>query len=299
MGPHGEDDKKVKVGDRTTFRVFNIEFSGPTWLAVCFIALLLLGAAGYGYYNYIYLKNRSEQQPTASFKANPTSGEAPLSVNFDATGSNDPDGTIATYSWDFGDGMTNLGATVSHTYSSAGTYTTALTVTDDAGHTGTATSTITVTVKLPSRNLALEEGVTAYQSSTREPVNGAEKAIDGNTDGNFWHNSVSCTTDELNSWWQLQLPSPALIERIQIWNRTDPCCLDRLSNLRISVLDDSSAQVWANDFTGPISHGFSKLFEVRPPVTGRFVRVEILGKNLAGNGVLTLAEVEVFGKFTK
>jgi hypothetical protein len=298
MGPRGEDDKKVQVGDRTTFRVFNIEFSGPTWLAVCFITLLLLGAAGYGYYNYIYSKNRSEQQPMTIFKANPTSGEAPLSVSFDATDSNDPDGTIVTYSWDFGDGTTGSGATASHTYSSPDTYTAALTVTDDAGQTATATSTITVKVEPPSRNLALGEGAKAWQSSTRDPVNGAEKAIDGNTDGNFWHNSVSCTADEPNSWWQLQLPSTALIERIEIWNRTDECCRDRLSNLRISVLGESSEQVWVEDFRGPISHGNSKLFEV-PRVRGRYVKVQILGKNLGNNGVLTLAEVEVFGKFTK
>src|SRR6185369_7116393 len=42
--------------------------------------------------------------PVAAAGATPTSGLAPLTVNFDSSGSYDPDGTIASYSWNFGDG---------------------------------------------------------------------------------------------------------------------------------------------------------------------------------------------------
>jgi hypothetical protein len=119
------------------------------------------------------------------------------------------------------------------------------------------------------------------------------------TDGNFWHNSVTHTEDEYNSWWQLQLPSTAMIQKIVIWNRTDPCCRKRLSNLRISVLGDSKEEVWGVNFPGPIRHADFELFEVHPPVRGRFVKVQILGKNLENTGVLSLAEVQVFGNFTK
>jgi len=55
------------------------------------------------------------------------------SMVFDASGSFDPDGTIQSYVWDFGDGITGVGAVVVHTYESPGEYTVTLTVTDNAG----------------------------------------------------------------------------------------------------------------------------------------------------------------------
>jgi len=83
--------------------------------------------------------------PAASFTASPTSGPATLSVNFSAVGSSDSDGTIVSYSWNFGDGGTGSGFTSFHSYTSVGTYVAVLTVTDDKGATDFATRTITVT----------------------------------------------------------------------------------------------------------------------------------------------------------
>src|SRR4029077_7950946 len=63
--------------------------------------------------------------PNAVAKATPSSGPVLLSVNFSSSGSADPNpnGTIASYSWDFGDGQTSAQANPSHTYTSSGTYT--------------------------------------------------------------------------------------------------------------------------------------------------------------------------------
>lgn len=82
--------------------------------------------------------------PTATMTATPSSGIAPLTVAFDSAGSNDVDGTIVDYAWDFGDGGTATGPTATHTYATPGTYTATLTVTDDDGRTGTDQATITV-----------------------------------------------------------------------------------------------------------------------------------------------------------
>ncbi len=80
--------------------------------------------------------------PTASF----TTSVDKLAVTVDGSGSTDPDGTIAGYAWNFGDGSTGTGPTASHTYGSAGTYTITLTVTDNTGGSGgTATTSKTVT----------------------------------------------------------------------------------------------------------------------------------------------------------
>ncbi|MEX2498223.1 MAG: S8 family serine peptidase [Wenzhouxiangellaceae bacterium] len=78
--------------------------------------------------------------PTASFTFNCTE----LACDFDGSGSSDSDGTIASYSWSFGDGNSATGVTASNTYANDGSYTVTLTVTDDAGATGSSSQTVTV-----------------------------------------------------------------------------------------------------------------------------------------------------------
>ena len=86
--------------------------------------------------------------PVAVISANPTSGEVPLTVNFDASPSYDPDGDIEKYEWDFeNDGVVDAqGVTTSYTYNTVGTCTAKLTVTDNQGLTGTVTISITASV---------------------------------------------------------------------------------------------------------------------------------------------------------
>jgi PKD repeat protein len=78
--------------------------------------------------------------PTASFTFNCTD----LSCSFDGSGSSDPDGTIQSYAWTFGDGDTGSGATVNHTYAGGGTYTVTLTVTDDDNAQDSDSQSVTV-----------------------------------------------------------------------------------------------------------------------------------------------------------
>ncbi len=82
------------------------------------------------------------QTPVASFSSQTNN----LAATVDGSGSSDPDGTIASYDWQFGDGSTATGATpTAHTYAAAGTYDVTLTVTDNAGATNAITKAVTVT----------------------------------------------------------------------------------------------------------------------------------------------------------
>lgn len=83
--------------------------------------------------------------PVAAITATPASGTAPLTVSFDGSASSDPDGTIASFTWAFGDGGLGSGATTSHTYTNPGTYTASLLVRDQLGASGSASVTIQVT----------------------------------------------------------------------------------------------------------------------------------------------------------
>src|SRR5439155_379003 len=82
----------------------------------------------------------ANQPPTAAF-AQSCSG---LSCTFTST-SSDPDGTIASYSWTFGDGATSAAQNPSHPYGAAGSYTVGLTVTDNQGATNSTSHTVAVT----------------------------------------------------------------------------------------------------------------------------------------------------------
>ena len=77
-----------------------------------------------------------------------------LACTFDGRGSNDPDGTIQSYSWAFGDGTSATGATTTHTYAQRGSYSVSLTVTDNSGASTTTTTTITL-ITLTARGYRL------------------------------------------------------------------------------------------------------------------------------------------------
>ncbi|MBS1860466.1 MAG: PKD domain-containing protein [Actinobacteria bacterium] len=72
-----------------------------------------------------------DQSPTAIFS--PPAVTTGVPANFNGTASTDPDGSVAAWSWSFGDGATASGPVVNHTYGTSGTYDASLSVTDDEG----------------------------------------------------------------------------------------------------------------------------------------------------------------------
>ncbi|UCD30302.1 MAG: PKD domain-containing protein [Planctomycetota bacterium] len=90
------------------------------------------------------------EEPVAVIDANPTIGLKPLTVNFDGSGSYDPNGRIVSYQWDFdNDGNTDAtGVTASHQYTEVNDYIAALKVTDNDGMEDTATVNISVVYPL-------------------------------------------------------------------------------------------------------------------------------------------------------
>ncbi len=83
-----------------------------------------------------YTYSDGNYSPVADMTATPSSGNAPLSVNFDGSRSVDSDGTIVSYQWNFGDGAQGSGVNINHVYSAPGSFNAGLTVADDKGATG-------------------------------------------------------------------------------------------------------------------------------------------------------------------
>lgn len=74
------------------------------------------------------------------------------SIALSAAASLDPNGSIVSYAWSFGDGATGTGADVTHSFAQDGVYTVALVLTDNDGLTTTTTTTVNVTNVAPTLN---------------------------------------------------------------------------------------------------------------------------------------------------
>ena len=106
------------------------------------------------------------QAPNAAFSRSCTD----LVCQFDASGSNDPDGTIEDYAWSFGDGSTGSGQTVNHVYDDPGSYTVTLTVTDDDNADDDTSTTFTVTQTPPSGAISYVNSSTSLTQSATPSV---------------------------------------------------------------------------------------------------------------------------------
>jgi PKD repeat protein len=113
--------------------------------------------------------------PLAQFTFFPVNPQQAAAVSFDGTQSRDPDGFIVSYTWSFGDNTNGFGSITQHTYFTAGNFTISLTVTDNAGLTGTVLARINVSPRLqhdvavtgvfPNFNTAIQSqtvGVTVF-----------------------------------------------------------------------------------------------------------------------------------------
>jgi len=81
----------------------------------------------------------------------------------------------------------------------------------------------------------------AKQSSTYADAVAAH-AIDGRTDGEYDKGSIAHTNSEANPWWEVDLKTPADIERIVVWNRAE--LGERMAGFRLIALDEKRQPVW-------------------------------------------------------
>jgi PKD repeat protein len=151
----------------------------------------------------------------ANAAASPTSGPAPLTVQFDATGSSDPDGDALTYSWDLdGNGVygDSTSATPTFTYTQSGQVDVGLQVSDGRGGVGTDHVTVTVgnagpptaTITAPAAGTLWKVGdVIAFSGSATDPVDGALPASALSWKLDLHHCTTdlsSCHTHDIQSW---------------------------------------------------------------------------------------------------
>ena len=140
----------------------------------------------------------------------------------------------------------------------------------------------------------IAQGKNTSQSSAQSGgVSG--RAVDGNTDGNFWANSVALTNWSNQPWWEIDLGEVASIDNINIWNRTD-CCSEFFNNYYVFISDEPFS---SNDLNMTLGQANVQSVFVQDIVgtpsniainqSGRYVRIQ-----MSGSGFMSLAEVEIF-----
>ncbi|MEM9090558.1 MAG: DUF4347 domain-containing protein [Cyanobacteria bacterium P01_F01_bin.53] len=230
--------------------------------------------------------------PNAVVTASVTAGTGPLTVNFNSSESNSPNGDSLSYAWDFeSDGtIDSTAANPSHTYRTVGKQTATLTVTDDVGGTDTTQVEITLTNSQPNDgNLAF--GKPTFQSSTAAGAI-ASRAVDGNTNNSFAAGSVTATTLQDKAFWEIDLGAIYNLSSVQIFVGNQP-----LSNYYVLASDEEftggnlsalleEPEVWR--YNNPNQVSAQDTIAIND--TGRYLRIQ-----LAELGLVSLAEVKIFG----
>jgi hypothetical protein len=156
--------------------------------------------------------------------------------------------------------------------------------------TGAPSASPTGTIQLIRSNFP------AFQSSAQDDFATADKAIDGNTNGDYAAESVMHNAlDQCDPWWYVNLNDvpngwggPVVVKSVTVWNRSD-CCLDRLYGAEVQLM--IAGQIIAKRIiTSAIGAGAQSLnFGAVRDVT----RIRILLPGCVKT--LQLAEVQAFG----
>ncbi len=104
--------------------------------------------------------------PRAEFTTTPAFDYPPFEVTLDAGASSSPNGAIVSYDWDLGDGDTDSGVVVTHTYAEKGVYDITLVVTDSAGETGARTRSVEALNRVPVASFDIDK----YWVGTNDPL---------------------------------------------------------------------------------------------------------------------------------
>ena len=137
----------------------DLEFLALEGPASCVQATATFASGDTGFSEWGNCSGGANQAPTAAF----TWDCQGFSCDFDGSSSTDPDGSIASYSWDFGGGNSTNGASPSHVFAAAGSHSVKLTVTDNDSASNNLSEAVSVTepllVRGPYLQMQTEESI--------------------------------------------------------------------------------------------------------------------------------------------
>jgi PKD repeat protein len=220
--------------------------------------------------------------PTADFTFSPEKPVVDEATQF-TDASSDPDGSIAAWEWDFGDGATSTAQNPTHTYTSTGSFTVKLTVTDDDGISRDATKTVTVTSPpqaffSPEQgdvlSVALLEGGASVHSfsSQNDQSHTPQSMLNFRSDDLPWATQLFHFYDQ---WVKIQLAGGKtyVIDRVQVQPRPD-FVDQRVRDFEVAV---STTTAEDSAFTTVLrataaDNGRLQEFKLDKPVLAKYVR---------------------------
>ncbi len=212
--------------------------------------------------------------PTANFTATPTSGNAPLTVNF----TNQSTGGATSWLWNFGNGATSTLQNPAQQYTAPGTYTVTLTATNACGS-DDEVKTNYITVTNTPVNVALNKPATA---SSTNGSNTPSKAVDGSTSTYWRSGSISSSTI---TWLQVDLQTAQSINRAVVkWNGSYYA-----KNYQIQISNDATN--WSTVYTDNAGNGGTDDYSFAN-VSARYVRVYMTKNNKSSERI---NEFEIYG----
>lgn len=146
------------------------------------------------------------QAPRAASYVLKWSGDIGEDIEFDASGSRDPDGEIIQYIWDFGDGTTEESTTetITHSYENPGNYIVLLTVEDDGGLNATTEKQLTfINIKHPETEKDEDSTPTAVLAVDKDVADPEEKVVFDASSSWAWKGTetgLNKVPDEIVKW---------------------------------------------------------------------------------------------------
>jgi len=137
----------ISDGDKSNEKAFKYSFEKPGKYTIKLIVKDEKGIIGKSKQTVLVYQD----EPVIKLQATPDHIKSGMKVEFDASGSFDPNGAIKTYKWNFGDGCQGEGAKTQHKYYTQGEYNAILTVTDESGKVKTKKKLITVIADKPKK----------------------------------------------------------------------------------------------------------------------------------------------------
>ena len=227
----------------------------------------------------------ANQPPVASFVATPSPTTVGTAIAFSGAASSDPDGSITSYAWNFGDGTTGSGVSVSKGYAAVGTYTVALTVTDNRGATASRTGSVTITAGGGTTIVWVEDdwpagavvsGTQDFTWTTANPVpySGSRAHQSAITAGVHQHFFTGATATL----------SVGVGDKLFAYVYLDPANPPREVMLQFNDGTWEHRAYWGSNFIPYGSGGPSKYYVGPLPAVGQWVRLEVSAANLGLEG---------------